>query len=79
MLEPQNSEKDLELFNTWTWIWKMELVALFGEAAVWLDWGIQDRVLQVGIRACLILLRTVLKYVKFQTEIISENWDDLEP
>ena len=33
----------------------MKLVALFGEAAVWLDWGIQDRVLQVGIRAYLIL------------------------
>ena len=34
--------------------------------------------LQVGIRACLILFRTALKDVEFQTEIISENYDDYE-
>ena len=34
--------------------------------------------LQVGIRACLILCRTALKDVEFQTEIISENYDDYE-
>ena len=51
----------------------------------WATWGIdrglvgRDRVLQVGIRACLIQLRTVLKDAEFQTEIISENYDDLEP
>ena len=47
-------------------------------------WGIdrglggRDRVLQVGIRACLILFRTALKDAEFQTEIISENYDDYE-
>ena len=34
--------------------------------------------LQVGIRACLILFRTALKDVEFQTEIISENYVDYE-
>ena len=57
----------------------------FGQGIDRATWGIdrglvgQDRVLQVGIRAFLILLRTVLKDAEFQTEIISENYDDLEP
>ena len=64
---------------------KSKKIERFGQGMDRATWGIdrglvgRDRVLQVGIRACLILLWTVLKDVEFQTEIISENWDDLEP